>query len=68
MGWWLILAWLDAGVPASTAAYMGLDEQRCLQVADEHLEANQMRPGSYVEVIYINCLPASAPRIVRGSE
>ena len=50
MGWWFVLAWLDAGIPQSALLYT-YDEQRCLTVLSEHLEAEQLRPGSYVEVI-----------------
>jgi hypothetical protein len=62
MGWWFLVTWLDAGVPASINLYVGGDQQRCLQIASEHLEAEQMRPGHYIEVIYIGCVQGSAPR------
>jgi hypothetical protein len=62
MGWWVILAWLDAGVPTSAMLYVGTDEQRCLTVAQEHLEAEQMRPDAYIEVLYVGCVPGGAPR------
>jgi hypothetical protein len=62
MGWWFILAWLDAGVPTSAMLYVGTDEQRCLTVAQEHLEAEQMRPDAYIEVLYVGCVPGGAPR------
>ncbi len=65
MGWWFVLAWLDAGIPQSALLYT-YDEQRCLTVLSEHLEAEQLRPGSYVEVIYSNCVQGSAPRRVGG--
>ena len=64
MGYWLLLAWLDAGVPTSTMLYAG-DEQRCLQVASEHLEAQEDRPDHYVELLYLGCVQGSAPRVVR---
>lgn len=62
MGWWLLIAWLDWGVPSSTMLYTGLDEQACINLASEHLEAEQVNPGRMVEVVYINCLRGSAPR------
>jgi hypothetical protein len=62
MGWWFIVAWLDAGVPSSAMLYT-YDKQRCLQIVSEHLEAEQMRPGSYVEIIYANCIQGGAPRL-----
>jgi hypothetical protein len=62
MGWWLLLAWLDGGVPTSTMVYTGLDEQRCLTVVQEHLEAQQARPDRYIEAIYVGCVPGGAPR------
>jgi type IV pilus assembly protein PilM len=40
MGWWFLLAWLDAGVPTSITMYTS-DEQRCLTVAQEHLARGQ---------------------------
>lgn len=61
MGFWFVLAWLDAGIPASITMYTH-DEQRCLTVAQEHLEAEQMRPGAYIEVLYVGCVPGGAPR------
>lgn len=61
MGWWFLLAWLDGGVPSSTTVYTH-DEQRCLTVAQEHLEAQQARPDKYVEVLYVGCVQGSAPR------
>ena len=61
MGFWFVLAWLDAGIPASITMYTH-DEQRCLTVAQEHLEAEQMQPGSYVEVLYVGCVQGSPPR------
>jgi hypothetical protein len=64
MGWWFILCWLDAGVPSSTMLYVR-DEQRCLQVAQEHIEGAQARPDAYLEVIYLGCVPGGAPRVVR---
>jgi hypothetical protein len=60
MGYWFLLAWLEAGVPVSTMMYVP-EHQRCLDIADEHLEAQQ-RPGSYVEVVYIGCPQGSPPR------
>ena len=65
MGFWFILAWLDAGTPMSSTMYVGPDEQRCLQVASEHLEAQAMRPGAYVEMLYLGCVQGSPPRVVR---
>ena len=64
MGWWFLLAWLDAGVPSSTMLYVR-DEQRCLTVAQEHLEGAQARPDAYLEVIYLGCVQGGAPRVVR---
>lgn len=62
MGWWFFLAWLDTGLPHTAAIYTGLDEQRCLQVADEHLEQQQERPERFVELLYLGCVRGSAPR------
>ena len=62
MGWWLLLAWLDAGVPTSTMVYTGLDEQRCLQVVKEHLAAQEARPDRYIEALYVGCVEGSQPR------
>jgi hypothetical protein len=64
MGWWFVLAWLDAGVPGSTMLYAA-DEQRCLQVAQEHIEGAQARPDAYMEIIYLGCVQGSPPRVVR---
>lgn len=64
MGWWFIVAWLDAGVPSSTMLYTA-DEQRCLTVAQEHLDGAQARPDAYLEVIYVGCVQGGAPRVVR---
>ena len=63
MGYWLLLFWLDAGVPASVILYTGLDEQRCLQVASEHLAVQEK--NRYVELIYLGCVQGGAPRVVR---
>lgn len=62
MGWWFLLFYLDAGVPVYVSLYAH-DYQRCVTIAQEHLESEQMRPGSYIEVIYNNCMQGSAPRI-----
>lgn len=59
MGWWMVLAWLDAGVPTSIMLYTA-EEQRCLQVLKEHLEPHQK--NRYIEIIYSGCLPGGAPR------
>jgi hypothetical protein len=61
MGWWFILAWLDAGVPSSAMLYAG-DEQRCLQIASEHLDGLESQPSKYIETIYIGCVQGSRPR------
>jgi hypothetical protein len=61
MGWWFILAWLDAGVPSTTMIYTH-DEQRCLHVAQEHIEGAERRPDTYLEVVYLGCVQGSAPR------
>ena len=61
MGYWFLLFVLDAGVPVQAQLFAG-DEQRCLTVAQEHLESETLRPGSYVEIIYIGCVQGSAPR------
>ena len=65
MGWWLLLFWLDAGIPSTVSIYTGLDEQRCLTVASEHLAVQQNRKGRYVELIYLGCVQGGAPRVVR---
>jgi hypothetical protein len=49
-------------LPHTAAIYTGLDEQRCLQVADEHLEQQQERPERFVELLYLGCVRGSAPR------
>lgn len=61
MGWWFVLFLLDAGVPVQVQLYTH-DEQRCLTVAQEHLEAVQGRPGTYIEVVFVNCVEGSPPR------
>lgn len=61
MGFWFLLAWLDAGVPTSIMMYTQ-DQQRCLTVAQEHLEMQQMRQHTFIEVIYIGCTQGSQPR------
>lgn len=38
------------------------DEQRCLQVAQEHIEGAQARPDRYVESLYVGCVQGSRPR------
>lgn len=65
IGFWFLLAWLDAGTPMTASMYTGADYQRCLQVASEHLEAQSMRPGAYVEMLYLGCVQGSAPRVIR---
>lgn len=65
MGFWLLLAWLDAGVPTSTMVYTGLDEQRCPTVVHEHLDSIEARPDAYVETLYIGCVQGGAPRRMR---
>jgi hypothetical protein len=62
MGWYFLLFALDAGVPVHADIYIGTDEQRCLTVAQEHLESETMVPGSYVEIVYIGCVQGSPPR------
>jgi hypothetical protein len=62
MGWWLLMFWLDAGVPASVSLYTGLDKQRCLTVVQEHLQAQEARPDRYVESLYVGCVQGSRPR------
>ena len=64
MGWWFVLAWLDAGIPQSALLYTH-DEQRCLTVAQEHLEGAQKRPDRYIEVVSLGCVKGGAPRSVR---
>lgn len=59
MGYWFIFFALDAGVPVQVQLYT-YEEQRCLQVADEHLKSAQK--NGYVDVLYSNCLPGSKPR------
>ena len=65
MGWWLLMFWLDAGVPAIVPLYTGPDEQRCLTVAQEHLEGAQARPDAYIEVVYLGCVQGGAPRRIQ---
>jgi len=65
MGWWFLLAWLEMGIPQTAMVYAGQDEQRCLTVADEHLERQQERPDRFVEVVYLGCVRGSQPRMVR---
>ena len=65
MGYWLLLFWLGAGIPSTVSLYTGLDEQRCLQVASEHLAAQEKRKSRYVELIYLGCVQGSAPRMAR---
>jgi hypothetical protein len=42
--------------------YTGPDEQRCLTVVREHLEAQEARPDRYVEALYVGCVEGSRPR------
>lgn len=62
MGWWFVLAWLDAGVPSSAMLYVGTDEQRCLVMVQEHLAGIEDRPDAYIEMLYQGCVRGSAPR------
>jgi hypothetical protein len=64
LGYWLLIAWLDAGVPSTTALYAG-DEQRCLTVAQEHLDGVEARPDAWIELLYIGCVQGSAPRRIQ---
>jgi len=57
MGYWFVLFILSAGTPTTVTLYT-YEEQRCLNIASEHLEVQD----AYTEVLYIGCVQGSPPR------